>query len=704
MKTRLTASAALACALHAAPASAQSEPVIALEPLTVEGSALSQSLTAPSLEERRREIERTPGAVEVIDAEGYKRTTPALTIKDALDYTPGVFAQPKWGDDTRLSIRGSGLARNFHLRGVQLYMDGIPINTADGYGDFQEIDPSAYRLIEVYKGANALRYGANALGGAINFVTATGRDPLASVAQGGVDVGSFGFVRTQASSGGVHGKADYFVTGAWQEADGFRDHSGGRAARMSANLGYRFSDDVETRFYLNANDVDQRIPGSVTRRDALKNPKTAASSNVNLFDSQRNIDTLRFANKTTVRFGETTSLDVGAFVVDRHLMHPIFQWLDYKYVDYGGFGRVTDEREIAGHANRFIAGVTLHNGKNDARQYVNVLGDKGAKTFDAKQTSSNLSAYAENTFYVAPTVGVVTALQYLYARRKQDDRFFADPPLNGNPNTPDPNPNDSGRKSFSVASPKVGLLWDIDPRWQAFANVSRSVEVPSFGENSFANAALAKPQKAWTAEIGSRGRLDDVAWDVALYRAQIRDEFFCDAGDGASGNCAVVNLDRTMHQGVELGFGAAILKGLAVQGDAPDKVWLNLAYTFSDFRFDDDDAFGDNKIPGAPRHYLRAELLYKHPVGVYAGPNVEWVPQAYYVDSANTTKTQAYALLGLKAGYDAGGALSAYVEARNVLDKKYIASVSVTDRAAPTSALYEPGTGRAIYAGVKYRW
>jgi iron complex outermembrane recepter protein len=35
------------------------------------------------------------------------------------------------------------LSRNFHLRGVQLYMDGIPINTADGYGDFQEIDPSA---------------------------------------------------------------------------------------------------------------------------------------------------------------------------------------------------------------------------------------------------------------------------------------------------------------------------------------------------------------------------------------------------------------------------------------------------------------------------------------------------------------------------------------------------------------------------------
>ena len=90
---------------------------------------------------------------------------------------PGVFVQPKWGEDSRLSIRGSGLSRNVHGRGVQLLMDGvIPITTADGGSDFQEIDPTAYRYIEVYKGANALRYGANQLGGAINFVMPTGYD------------------------------------------------------------------------------------------------------------------------------------------------------------------------------------------------------------------------------------------------------------------------------------------------------------------------------------------------------------------------------------------------------------------------------------------------------------------------------------------------------------------------------------------------
>ena len=92
-------------------------------------------------------------------------------------------------------------------------MDGIPINTADGYGDFQEIDPSAYRMVEVYKGANALRFGANALGGAINFVTPSGRDATASLAQGAIDAGSFGFCRLQASTSGAHGETDWFLTG-----------------------------------------------------------------------------------------------------------------------------------------------------------------------------------------------------------------------------------------------------------------------------------------------------------------------------------------------------------------------------------------------------------------------------------------------------------------------------------------------------------
>ncbi|WP_441243728.1 TonB-dependent receptor domain-containing protein [Tardiphaga sp. 768_D3_N2_1] len=670
---------------------ARTGPAATPTPAGAQAPSVPGALTVLTAQQALREIQQTPGGVALVTADAWRNSTPSNTIKDILDYVPGVFAQPKWGDDTRLSIRGSSLSRNFHLRGVQLYMDGIPINTADGYGDFQEIDPTAYKYVEVFKGGNALRFGANSLGGAINFVTPTGRDPFANGAS--VDMGAFGFRRLQANTGGVNGPWDGFITASTQSADGFRDHSYGEATRVSGNVGYQFSPDFETRFYLNANSVRQRIPGSVSKDSALNSPTTAAANNLT-GDQQRNIDTVRLANKTTIRLDNTT-IDFGVFGVDRHLMHPIFQYLDYSYQDYGGFGKVTDDRIIGGYRNVFIAGVNVINGRIDNNQYVNVAGQKGALASSSIDRSKNTSVYAENSLYVLPTVAVIGGTQFLYATRNRQDRFLSDG-------------DQSGATEFNLWSPKGGLLWNIDPTWQAYANVSRSAEVPSFGESSNGPSiptipfTSIRPQRATTYEIGTRGRRPDLTWELTGYRANITDELQCIYS--AFGNCNVTNADRTIHQGIEASLGIAVFKGMFDAGPQPDKLWLNMAYTFNDFRFDNDATFGNNLLPGAPRHYLRAELLYKHANGFYLGPNVEWVPEAYYVDSANTLKTEPYALLGLKAGVDNGGTYSGYIEARNVLDTRYIASASILDRATATSPLFEPGTGRAVYAGVKARW
>ncbi len=660
----------------------------ALPTISVEAEAQTAPPIFPTqftADQARREIQHTPGGVAVVSAEDYKNNSVANTIKDVLGFVPGVFAQPKWGDDTRLSIRGSGLSRNFHLRGVQLYMDGIPINTADGYGDFQEIDPTAYKYVEVFKGGNALRFGANSLGGAINFVTPTGRD--AGINSAGIDMGAFGYRRFQASVGGASGPWDGFFTAANQQSEGFRDHSDGHSTRISGNIGYQFSPDFETRFYLNANDVRQRIPGTVSRTSALTSPQTAAPGNLAL-DQQRNINTVRIANKTTLRLDNTT-FEFGAFGVDRHLMHPIFQWLDYRYKDYGGFARATDDRTIGGFRNRLVAGVNVINGTIDNQQFANIGGQKGALLSSSLDKSKNTSIYVEDSFYFLPNVAAIGGTQFLYATRDREARFGATA---------------SGSTEFNLWSPKGGLLWDIDPTWQAFANVSRSAEVPSFGESSSAPAIpfwLIQPQTATTYEIGTRGKRPDLTWELTGYRANIRNELQCMFG--APGQCNVVNADRTVHQGIEAGLGVAVLKGMFDNGPRPDKLWLNVAYTYNDFRFDNDPIFGNNQLPGAPRHMLRAELLYKNANGFYIGPNVEWVPQAYYVDNANTLTTDAYAIFGLKAGVD-DGQYSMYIEARNIANTAYIASTSITRLATATSPLFEPGTGRAVYAGVRVKW
>ena len=72
-------------------------------------------------------------------------------LADVLRDAPGVYAQKKWGGDIRLSIRGSGIGNAVHNRGVLLAQDGVPFNEADGFGDFQLIDP----LIAAAEGALA---------------------------------------------------------------------------------------------------------------------------------------------------------------------------------------------------------------------------------------------------------------------------------------------------------------------------------------------------------------------------------------------------------------------------------------------------------------------------------------------------------------------------------------------------------------------
>ncbi len=266
------------------------------------------------------------------------------------------------------------------------------------------------------------------------------------------------------------------------------------------------------------------------------------------------------------------------------------------------------------------------------------------------------------------------------------------------------NGDQSGSRSYDIFSPKVGVLWDVDAvRGRCSRNVSRSAEVPSFGENTFATPASSTvdAQTATTYEIGTRGRRPDFTWDVALYRAEIQQRV---AMPHRARDARRLHGRRTRTaRCIRASRRASASRSSRRCSPPEDRFWFNVAYTYNDFFFDGDARYGNNRLPGAPPHYIRAELLYKHPGGFYAGPNIEWVPQAYFADNANSVTVDPYALLNFKVGYDRGTGWSGYLEGRNLLDARYIASTSIAETANAASALFEPGTGRAIYGGMRYR-
>lgn len=666
-------------------ASAQEQPsLLELPPIVVEAQGVG-SLTVPATEEAQAIIRRTPGGVALVPDSQWQES-PAATVKDMLDFTPGVFAQPKVGNDARLSIRGSGLSRYYHLRGLNLYQDGVPLNNADGSSDFQWINPTAYRYVEVYKGANALRYGSGTLGGAINFVSPTGRD--ADSLQARADIGSFGWRRLQLSASIEESTFDGFITAAAQRQKGFREQSAGDAQHIRANLGWRLAEHVETRFYLAGLRVRQELPGSLSRAQALRNPHQAATANV-ADNWQHNVDGGRLSNRT-VLISDDTRYEFGGWFSNSHLDHPIYEYLDHDRTDYGLFTRLENTSSLAGRDNRYTLGLTWSAGHIVAEQFENHGGRKGAQTNKTRDQARNITLYGENAFDIVPEVSLIAGLQYLHAKRKRTDRFNASP--------------ESGEKNYNLLNPMIGILWQPKELVQIYGNITRSGEPPTFGDLQFGSRDALdrlKPQRATTFEVGTRGQYGNLSWDLALYHARLKNEFQCVS---LWNICSLtINLDRTIHQGVEAGLNWTFLQNLLVQGNDADSLSVNTAYTFSDFHFDNDPTWGSNVIPGIPRHYVRSELLYAHPNGFYAASSVEWVPQAFYVDNANSLKTAPYALLNARVGWRRGF-YSFFIEGRNLTDRKYIASASITDVAASDPAVFEPGSGRGVYTGIQIQY
>ena len=676
----------LAAAAFEASAEEVNQAQVTMPAITVTGTA---SLTVPSIKDAEEQINKTPGGVEVVPASRYLDGR-ATTMKDMLDYTPGVWIQSKYGqEDSKLVIRGSGLSRNFHLRGVRLLQDGSPINQADGSGDFHEIDPLAQQYIEVYKGANALRYGAMTLGGAINFVSPTGRSNPGLAAR--VYGGSYQTFGQQAAAGFGEGPWDAWLSFTNLSGNGFREHTNQSLQRLNGNVGAQIGSNVETRFFFSGNQVRNQIPGSLTQQQFWTDPRQGPLANV-LQNTRRDVDSFRFANTTVVDIGQD-AFTLQSYVKSKSLFHPLtFAVIENNLLDWGVTGQYKGSRQLFGHRNEFIVGANYFGGTNRNRQFVNRFGVPGPLTNDNTEFSSSVEIYGENWFYATPELSIVTGIQFNWANRVLTDNYL----VNGN---------DSGAASYFEINPKIGALWEPRPGLQFFANVSRASEPPTWSELNPSVApgfAPLAPQTSWTAEIGTRGKLgENVGWDLSLYRSWVKDELQLLVVPGFGGSAIAINIPNAIHQGIELG-----LNGTAWRSERNDRITGRMALTVSDYRFDNNPTYGNNQLPGAPPYYLRAEARYDSPGGFYIGPNLEWSPQGYYVDNLNTTAfmTAPYALLGLKAGYTGLKGFEFFVDARNLTNQMYVSNVGVTSTATPTSQLYNPGDGASVYAGIQARF
>lgn len=679
-------------------------PAHAQAPPSVEDGAVETILVTER--QLRGELEVTPGGVTLIDGDSLRERN-VSSLADMLRYVPGVWSASAAGTDTMFfSSRGSNLdATDYDMNGIALLQDGLPVTTADGNNHNRVLDPLSADFATVARGANALKFGASTLGGAIDFTSPTARKTMPFEVF--TNVGSHGQLLARGTAAHVwNDELDALLTVEGKRWDGYREHNTQRRAGLYANAGWRPSERVESRLFLTYLDNDQELPGSLSRAQ-LAADRNQANPAALTGDYQIDVETLRLANKTTLRFDAGRRLDFGFSIERQSLYHPI---VDVR-IDFDGAGPElptqvfsllvdTDHRELGGmlrYSQRIgqhdlLLGLNYGEGRAEGGDYTNLGGAPGALMTGIDNRATSLELYALDRWRLGERVLLEYGAQGVLAERDVTNLDAE----TGVARTP------SG--DFSRVNPRVGVIYDLPRSVDLFANVSGLFEPPTnyeLEDDVRGGDAVLRAMRGTVLEIGARGRSElaagkRLAWEVALYRAAVDDEILSIDDPAAPGTSLSTNVDGTTHAGIEATFAAELPIGNA------GVLAPQFALTVNDFSFDGHAVYGHNVLPAAPKYLLRGELIYRHRSGFYAGPTIDLV-DARFADFSNTYRVGSYSLVGVRAGW-AGPRWQAFLEILNAANEDYVATVGVRDRAAADAEILNPGAPRSVYLGLRGRF
>jgi iron complex outermembrane receptor protein len=293
------------------------------------------------------------------------RQAGGASIADALQNVPGVSASGFAAGASRPIIRGMDANR------VRILEDGTSISDVSDIGPDHgtPIDPLSARSIEVVRGAAALRYGSQAIGGVINVLNDRVPMSLPDRALSGELTGSYGTVNNAAETSGlVDARAGDFAL----HADGFYRHTG----------------DYDTPLGTQTNSFVHSWGGSVGGSYFLKDGGSHLGLAVTHYDTQYGIpsDTTYIdMRQTKVMTRDVIELGGGAF---KSLN------IDGSYSDYQH-----QEKNPDGSVN-----TTFKNKEYNLRSEL-LLGSLGALTNSAlgfEYQHRDFSAIGEDSSYLSP--------------------------------------------------------------------------------------------------------------------------------------------------------------------------------------------------------------------------------------------------------------------------------------------------------------
>jgi iron complex outermembrane receptor protein len=641
-----------------------------------------------------------PASVDTVDADAVA-AAPKTSVSELLRRIPGVVARDRQNlaQDVQVTIRGFGARTTFGVRGLRIYVDGIPASMPDGQGQVSHVPLAALESVEVLRGPFSALYG-NASGGVIQFFS---KDPAERAAFG---------VDAAAGADGLR-RLDLALTGPWSRDDDERDDAIGGGYRIDAGRlrsdGYRRHSRARrdiaqarltavsaggTRVALTANGMDlaAQDPQGLAMADVLEDPR-AASDGALAFDTRKTVR----QRQVGVRVEQATG-DAGVLVLGLHggqrktwqmLSIPAF----VQQVPGSGGGVIDLDRAYAGLDARWTfegrlgqrpfaltVGTEIQRASEWRRGYENfagdVLGVVGRLRRDQRDSTGSHDAFAEARWRFAPRWQATLGVRRSQVAFDSVDRYIAPG-----------NPDDSGGLDFGFTSPVVGLLFEPRGGVDLYLNAGRGFETPSASELAYRpdgasgmNDAL-RPSRTDSIEAGMRLRRAGHALGVALFDTRTRDELVVATNEG--GRSTYANAAETSRNGWEL----------SASGPLGDAWHYALAWTALDARYGE--ALGGHRLPSTAARTGWAELRWtpRDALVLFASALGN---SRLYADDDNTAWApgQATLDLGAKRTWRIGDMpLVAGLRIGNVLDRTAIGSVIVN---ASGGRYFEPAPGRSV--------
>ncbi|MDV5466460.1 TonB-dependent receptor PqqU [Klebsiella pneumoniae] len=655
----------------------------------------------------------TPAAVSVVNGDEMRQAAPRVNLSESLGAVPGLQVQNRqnYAQDLQLSIRGFGSRSTYGVRGLRIYVDGIPATMPDGQGQTSNIDIGSVDTIEVLRGPFSALYG-NSSGGVINVTSQTGTQPPtveASSYYGSFGTWHYGMKATGAVGDGSHaGDVDYTVSTNRFTTHGYRDHSGARKNLANARLGVRINDVSKLTLLLNSVDIKANDAGGLTADEWRDNPRQSPRGDQ--YNTRKNTRQtqagLRYERQPSAQDDLSVMMYAGERETTQFQSIPRAPQLKPSHAGgvidltrhYQGIDtRLTHRGELLVPVT-LTAGLDYENMSERRKGYENFVmvngapqyGEQGALRRNERNLMWNVDPYLQTQWQLTDKLSLDAGVRYSSVWFDSNDYYIT--PGNGD---------DSGDASYHKWLPAGSLKYALTDAWNVYLSAGRGFETPTINELSYRsdnqsglNFGL-KPSTNDTVEIGSKTRIGNGLFTAALFQTNTDNEIVVDSSSG--GRTSYKNAGKTRRQGMELGLDQQFGESWRLKAAW---TWLDATYRTN---VCDDASCNGNRIPGIARNMGYASFGYQPEQGWYAGSDIRYMSDIMANDE-NTAKAPSWTVVGLTTGYKwSYGRMDMDLFGRidNLFDREYVGSVIVNES---NGRYYEPAPGRNYGIGLNLAW